>query len=106
MIKEILEDMKKGIDTGTNRYDIKVDGMCLNWKDCKQLLGYINTLKEELKFIYDINHHNLGERIRLEGIILKANELLDHLGYGGSDNYYMKKINEIKDVLNGCDNNE
>lgn len=63
-------------------------------------------LKEELKFIYDINHHNLGERIRLRGIIIKVNELLDHLGFGGSDEYYMKKINEIKDILNECDDSD
>ena len=44
-IKEILEDWKIGIESGKDKYGIKVDGIGYTWKELKTLLDYITNLQ-------------------------------------------------------------
>lgn len=70
-IKEILLEWKNGVETGTDKNDIKVGGICYEWKDLEVLLDYITNLQQdneilakrinELKNIKDERFYNLQQ---------------------------------------------
>jgi hypothetical protein len=57
------------------------------WEENERLKAKIKFLRKELSFIYDINHKNLGERIR------KNQELDDYKSRCEKASKYIKKNN-------------
>ena len=85
-IKEILEDWKIGIETGEDKYGIKVDGIGYNWRELKVLLDYITNLQEE-----NDNLKNIISSVKED--FLNANNELTNLQ---QENERLKeKINEV-----------
>lgn len=83
-LKELIEDIKYGIQNGTDRENIKIDGYCLSWKNCKLILNEIDRLNNIIdKAIEYIEH----QKFIKEQVIMKSN-------YEMSD-YYVKILLNI-----------
>lgn len=85
-IKEILEQWKIGIETGKDKYEIKVDGMAYTWKELNLLLDYITNLQQENQELNDSkqwwnNRFNAVQRDYedYKSRIEKAVEYINHL---------------------------
>lgn len=66
-LKELIEDIKYGIENGKDRENIKIDGYCLNWKNCKLILNEIerlnNIIKELEKWLNENNLYKTNDNI-------------------------------------------
>ena len=108
-IKEILEEMKIGIETERDKDNIRVDGLCFNWKELKLLLDYITNLQNTKEYLGEVLHEQDLELKDYKSRIEKAVEYINkhkeplHHSFDEPDCDYWIATNpqDIIDILNG-----
>ena len=105
-LKEMLKEMKTGIETGKDKYGIKVDGACYTWKDLKMLLDYITNLQQDLSNYVNVVLHDRKVIDDYKSRIEKAVEYVEN-----DDNFWVAlcedcgkpndDLDKLLNILNG-----